>query len=87
MQLETAIVIDAEGVPRFIWNDALIDVADALGTPQVCRASRVEPAPEGGFTADMELSGGPVLNDGKPFRKYGDAIAAEHNWLRENRNL
>ncbi len=48
------------GRVEFIYDDALVAVLEA-GAATVVRASHVEPAPGGGWLADMGPSGGPVL--------------------------
>ena len=48
------------GTMRFIYTDALAPLMDE-GAFTVTRASHVEPHPRGGWYADMQPSGGPVL--------------------------
>lgn len=69
--------IDADGRLRFMYSDELAGLLE-LGPSTVRRASHVEPAPAGGWTADLEPSGGPVLG---PYRLRADALAAELAWL------
>lgn len=81
------LVVRPDGSVAAIYADALLPVLDALGgEPEIRRASHVEPAEGGGWTADMRPSGGPVLGDavGAPFRTRAAALAAEVAWLREH---
>lgn len=68
---------------RFMHDD---DVAaalvPALGTAVTRRASRVEPNADGSWTADLSPVGGPILD---PFNRRDKAIAAEIQYLKENR--
>lgn len=73
------LVVDPRGTVRAVYGE-LIDL-HALGTPQITRASHVEPTPEGRWTADMRPLIGPVLG---PFRRRSEALEAEHSWLREH---
>lgn len=70
------------GHVSFVWDDALAELCDE-GTTHVERVSHVEPAP-GGWTADMNPVGGPVLG---PFTLRGEALAAERAWLAANKGL
>ena len=72
------LMIDPEGVARFVWNDELQPVAKELGAYQIRRASHVEPTADGDWTADMSPVGGPVLG---PFPLRAVALEAEVNWL------
>lgn len=76
-----AIEISADGRVSFLWDDALADLTGE-GATVIRRASHVEPAPGGGWTADLSPSGGPVLG---PFPYRGDALDAERQWLEDNR--
>lgn len=78
---EHFISISPDGSLSFVYSDALIGLLQA-GNGQVTRASIVDPSPEGGWTSDLSLSGGPLLG---PFHAHDAAIAAEINWL--NRRL
>lgn len=69
--------IDRAGVIRFIYRDDLAELIDH-GPATTRRASHVEPAAGGGWSADLAPSGGPVLG---PFRLRADALAAELAWL------
>ena len=71
--------VDPDGRVRFIYSDELAGLLE-LGTSTVRRASHVEPAPAGGWTADMGPSGGPVLG---PYVLRADALAAEVAWIEE----
>ena len=71
--------IGPDGTARGLYGE-LID-ASRIGDCEVARASHVEPQPAGGWTADLNPSGGPVLG---PFPLRSDALAAEHAWLTEN---
>lgn len=78
--------IDPAGNVRAIYSDdrvgLLAELAQQLGSePVTRRASHVEPATDGGWTADMSPSGGPVLTG---FRLRSEALAAEIEWLREH---
>ncbi|MFH5804985.1 hypothetical protein [Alienimonas sp. DA493] len=68
--------VSPDGSARGLYGE-LID-AGALGACTVVRASRVEPHPRGGWTADLSPVGGPVLG---PFPLRSEALAAEADWL------
>ena len=72
--------IAPDGTARGLYGE-LID-AGALGPCSVTRASHVEPADDGGWTADLSPIGGPVLG---PFPLRSAALAAEAEWLVRNR--
>jgi len=75
---EIRIVIDGDHL-RFIYSDEIADLLD-LGDAVVTRASHVEPAAGGGWTADMTpMDGETVLG---PYRLRGEALAAEVSWLK-----
>ena len=74
------ITITPDGSLRFIYADELAGLLE-LGTSNVRRASHVEPAEGGGWSADMGPMNGPVLG---PFKLRGEALAAETEWLREH---
>lgn len=80
---DLVIDIDADGHVRFVYDDRLADLLEQ-GDARVMRVSHVEPAPAGGWTADMNPVGGPVLG---PFPLRATALSAERAWLRENRGL
>jgi len=71
--------ITTDGKLRFIYADDLQPLLE-LGTPQVRRASHVEPTENGQWTADMSPVSGPVLG---PFTLRSEALTAEADWLRE----
>ena len=73
------LVIDPRGTVRAIYAE-LIDLR-TLGCPAIARASRVEPTPDGRWTADLGPVGGPVLG---PFDRHSEALAAELAWLEAN---
>lgn len=88
------LVIAADGAVTAIYADELLPVLQALGTPEIRRASHVEPW-GGGWTADMRPSGGPILTlDGplhepvpghdRPFPTRAEALRAEVEWIRRN---
>lgn len=77
------LIIDGDGTLHTIYSDdlRLQELGAALGSsPEIRRASHVEPF-EGGWQADMALSGGPQLAR-CPTR--GEALALEVAWLREH---
>lgn len=77
-------------VVRCIYDDALLPALAALGPVTVTRASHVEPAPGGGWLADMSPSGAQVIlaaPDGTPFATRQAALDAEVAWLRRERGL
>jgi hypothetical protein len=57
--------IQPDGAVRFLYEDAWRGLL-ALGAPTIRRASHVEPTPDGHWTADLGLMGGPRLG---PLRK------------------
>lgn len=76
---EFLIGADEEGRLTFIYDDELAFLLE-LGDAKVERASNVEPAPGGGWTADMAPVGGEVLG---PFPLRCDALSAEVDRLKE----
>ena len=72
--------VSPDGTAKGLYGE-LID-AEAIGPASVVRASHVEPAVGGGWTADLSPSGGPVLG---PFPLRSAALAAEAEWLVRNR--
>ena len=72
-----------DGRITFVYDDAIADLLE-VGQGEVRRASHVEPAPGGGWTADMGPVDGPVLG---PFPLRADALTAERVWLTEHRGL
>ena len=71
--------ISPDGLARGLYGE-LIDAA-AIGPARTVRASHTEPAPGGGWTADLSPVGGPALG---PFPLRSDAPAAEAGWLTRN---
>ena len=67
----------------FVYDDALADLLTE-GAAIVNRVSHVEPAPTGGWTADMAPVDGPVLG---PFKTRAEGLAAERAWLTEHKGL
>lgn len=78
---EIAIYIGEDGSIEHVYDDAVADLFAEDGTAITTRASHVEPAPQGGWNADMGPVGGPVLG---PFALRADALAAERRWLDDN---
>jgi hypothetical protein len=77
------VIIEADGTIRFIHHDALSGLLEH-GEAKIVRASNVEPTEDARWTADMGPSSGPVLG---PFKTRGEALAAEVQWLKDNRGL
>lgn len=72
------VTIRTDGSLQFIYDDELAPLL-ALGQATVTRASHVEPAAGGGWTADMSpVEPGIVLG---PFPLRSEALAAEREWL------
>ena len=82
------IIIEADGTIRFVYSDALAEVFsdESLHT---MRASHVEPAPTGGWLADMSPVGGPVLfhHDDVGFATRAEALAAERTYIAQHLGL
>lgn len=74
------ITIEADGRLRMIYSDELAELVHA-GTATIARASHVEPAPAGGWLADLSPVNGPVLG---PFALRQQALDEEVRWLRAN---
>jgi hypothetical protein len=72
------LVITLSGVVQCVYDEQ-IDVR-VLGSPEIRRASHVEPTPDGRWTADLSPVDGPTLG---PFVLRSDALAAEKQWLEE----
>lgn len=68
-----------EGELVFLYSDEIAFLLD-LGPSEIHRASHVEPAPDGGWTADLTPSGGHVLG---PFTLRQEALDAEVAYLEE----
>ena len=78
---ELSLFIGPDGQVQFIYDDRLAQLFGGEAA-ETRRASHVEPAAGGGWTADMGPVGGPVLKDaGMPFATRAAALAAEHEWL------
>jgi hypothetical protein len=73
------LVVAPGGTVRTLYTEA-IDLG-VLGSPQIRRASHVEPDEQGHWTADLRPVGGPVLG---PFGHRSAALAAETAWLEEH---
>jgi len=73
------LIVDRRGTVRAVYGEC-IDLA-SLGTQHITRASHVEPALDGRWTADMRPVSGPVLG---PFGRRSEALEAEHAWLERN---
>ena len=76
MSLIMQLVIEPTGIVRCIYAEA-IDLS-ALGTPEIARASHVEPDEQGCWHADLSPIDGPTLG---PFSHRSQALAAEQLWL------
>ena len=72
-----SIAIRSDGTIVLIYTDDLCDLITS-GRATIARASHVEPAQGGGWTADMTPSGGPVLG---PFQLRQQALDAEVAWI------
>jgi hypothetical protein len=70
------LVISPGGTVRCIYDEAIN--LQALGQPEIRRASHVEPDGRGQWIADLAPVGGPKLG---PFARRSDALTAEHQWL------
>ena len=70
------LVITPDGAVRCIYGES-IDL-HCLGSPNIMRASHVEPAGDGRWIADLGPVGGPKLG---PFDSRSQALAAENCWL------
>lgn len=75
------IVFSLDGTVRGIHSDISQEIAQAIGTIHIKRASHVEPTLDGRWTADMTPSGGPVLG---PFQTRSEALEREVEWLEAN---
>ena len=70
------LIIDKIGTIRCVYDEA-IDLT-ALGSPQITRASHVEPDENGQWWAELSPVDGPQLG---PFTYRTQALDAEHAWL------
>ena len=73
---DLVVVVDGSTL-RWIYDDRARTLL-RLGEARITRASHVEPAPGGGWTADMSPVAGPVLG---PFTTRARALAAERAYL------
>jgi hypothetical protein len=71
-------VVISGGQIRFVYNDDLLGLTEQ-GETKIRRASHVEPAPDGGWQADMSPVNGPILG---PFEKRSVALHHEVEWLK-----
>lgn len=71
-----------DGTCRFIYDDALADIAQEIGPLVIRRASHVEPTNDGQWAADMTPVGGPSRLG--PYSRREVALAAERDWLEMN---
>ena len=71
--------VGPDGLALGLYGE-LID-AEAIGLARIVRASHVEPADGGGWTADLSPSGGPALG---LFPLRSEALSAEAEWLTRN---
>lgn len=76
---DLVLLIDEAGGIAAVYDDAHAELFTLLGAVSITRASHVEPAPDGGWTADMSPVGGPLLG---PFALRAQALQAEREWLR-----
>ncbi len=88
--MDETILIDEHGDVRFVYSDLLAEVfgSESLRTRRV---SQVEPAGISGvfgneWIADMALAGAPGVLLG-PFSTRAEALDAERQWLRDNKDL
>ncbi|MCC9601039.1 hypothetical protein LOC67_10825 [Stieleria sp. JC731] len=77
--MTVTVVIDPSGQLRTIFDDR-VDLK-SVGSISIKRGSYVEPTPDGQWTADLSVVGGPVLG---PFRRRRDALDAEVTWLQSH---
>jgi hypothetical protein len=75
--MPASIFVKPDGTVEFIYEDGLRSLLE-LGQPTITRASHVEPTPDGQWTADLTLRGGPVLG---PFSLRQYALDAGREWL------
>lgn len=73
------LIVEPDGTIRTVYSEEL-DLA-LLGDVTIRRASHVEPAEAGGWTADLSPVSGPVIG---PFPVRSAALAAEQRWLEAN---
>jgi hypothetical protein len=73
------ILFEPDGTSRFIYSDALAEIAREVGDIVIRRASHVEPTDDGQWKADLLPVAGPVLG---PFTTRQEALDAEVAWLK-----
>lgn len=73
------LVIDPAGVIRCVYGEA-VDLC-CLGSPDIRRASHVEPDTQGAWWADLTPVDGPRLG---PFARRSQALDAERQWLEDH---
>ncbi len=71
------IVACHDGLIRWVYTDDARSLLE-LGPARIRRVSHVEPAPTGGWAADLSPVGGPTLG---PFPTRAAALAAEVEYL------
>ena len=74
--MTATLIVSPQGVVRGLYTEEI--PLETLGKLSVRRASFVEPAADGTWTADLTLSGGPVLTG---FARRSQALQAEVAWL------
>lgn len=77
------VLISPTGSLQFVWDDKLQPLID-IGRASIERVSHVEPTSAGQWSADLSPIAGPVLG---PFRRRGEALAAEREWLSLHRGI
>ena len=75
-----SIRISPSGGIEFIYHDDLRPLLTA-GDAHIRRASRVEPTPDGQWTADLTPMHGPILG---PYLTRTEALTAETDWLTQH---
>ena len=75
--MPASIFVRPGGTVEFLYEDGLRPLLE-LGEATITRASHVEPAPDGRWTADLSPRGGPLLG---PFTLRQEALDAERTWL------
>ena len=73
------LVIDPHGTVRCVYDET-IDLS-ALGPLAITRGSHVEPTPDGRWSVDLSVVGGPQLG---PFATRSVALSVERTWLDEH---
>ena len=76
MDQQAVAIIEPNGAVRGIYSDLI--PYQAIGTPDIVRASHVEPDKHGMWWADMTPMNGPKLG---PFLERSKAIQTEVQWL------